>query len=205
MCQVLRSEFGVTHECFASPLNQYMDSYNSAFPDTDRFFGSQGSFLDMDVTEGGFEGNPPFLEEVMAAQALHVVHLLDKAEYKNKSLCFVIIWPGWKDTPGYSSLIESKFCRKLIEFDKYKHVYKQGFQHQVSSIPASASASAGTSAAAGASAGTSTGAGAGGGPAMYRVSGAKSNVFFLQTSAAAKKWPVSSRTVDKFIRVFGSG
>jgi len=31
---VLRDNFGVTHECFASPLNNYLPSFCSAFPDT---------------------------------------------------------------------------------------------------------------------------------------------------------------------------
>jgi len=40
---VLQEKFGVTHECFASPLNQYLPSFGSAFPDTDIYFGSRGS------------------------------------------------------------------------------------------------------------------------------------------------------------------
>lgn len=170
---VLKKLFGVTHECFASPLNQYLDSYNSAFPDTDRFFGSRGSFFDMDVNEGSFEGNPPFVEEVMAAQALHTVNLLDRAEKANKAMCFIIIWPGWKDTPGFTTLTESKFYRKMLEFDKYKHTYKQGFQHQVDSNVS-----------------------------MYRASAAKTIVFILQSSAASKKWPVTSSSIYEFVQVF---
>ena len=34
--------FGVTFECFASPLNSYFRQYCSAFPDTDGYFGSRG-------------------------------------------------------------------------------------------------------------------------------------------------------------------
>eukprot|EP01043_Picozoa_sp_COSAG02_P100592 COSAG02_NODE_36669_length_452_cov_0.623229_1_plen_150_part_11 len=36
---VLRQEFGVEHECFASPVNVTARSFNSVFPDVDRFFG----------------------------------------------------------------------------------------------------------------------------------------------------------------------
>jgi hypothetical protein len=82
--------------------------------------------------------------------------------------------------------VESKFNRKLLEFDKYKHVYKQGFQHQLSA----------TAALAGAKWSAET---------MYRASGAKTNVFIMQTSAAAKKWPTCSRSVDCFIRAFEKG
>lgn len=38
----LHRYFGVTFECFASPLNCYFRQYCSAFPDTDAYFGSRG-------------------------------------------------------------------------------------------------------------------------------------------------------------------
>lgn len=42
---VLQKHFGVTFECFASPLNCYFRQYCSAFPDTDSYFGSRGYFF----------------------------------------------------------------------------------------------------------------------------------------------------------------
>jgi len=41
----LHRNFGVTFECFASPLNCYFRQYCSAFPDTDAYFGSRGFVL----------------------------------------------------------------------------------------------------------------------------------------------------------------
>ncbi|XP_067856846.1 mRNA (2'-O-methyladenosine-N(6)-)-methyltransferase isoform X4 [Heptranchias perlo] len=41
--EALNKLFGVTFECFASPLNCYFRQYCSAFPDTDGYFGSRGS------------------------------------------------------------------------------------------------------------------------------------------------------------------
>lgn len=38
----LNVHFGVTFECFASPLNCYFRQYCSAFGDTDSYFGSRG-------------------------------------------------------------------------------------------------------------------------------------------------------------------
>jgi phosphorylated CTD-interacting factor 1 len=38
----LNRNFGVTFECFASPLNCYFRQYCSAFPDIDSYFGSRG-------------------------------------------------------------------------------------------------------------------------------------------------------------------
>lgn len=40
--ECLHRMFGVTFECFASPLNCYFKQYCSAFPDTDSYFGSRG-------------------------------------------------------------------------------------------------------------------------------------------------------------------
>ena len=43
LMECLHRVFGVTFECFASPLNCYFRQYCSAFPDTDGYFGSRGS------------------------------------------------------------------------------------------------------------------------------------------------------------------
>jgi len=40
--ECLNKNFGVTFECFASPLNCYFRQYCSAFPDLDSYFGSRG-------------------------------------------------------------------------------------------------------------------------------------------------------------------
>lgn len=40
--ECLQRHFGVTFECFASPLNCYFKQFCSAFSDTDTFFGSRG-------------------------------------------------------------------------------------------------------------------------------------------------------------------
>ncbi len=40
--ECLNRHFGVTFECFASPLNCYFRQYCSAFPDVDSYFGSRG-------------------------------------------------------------------------------------------------------------------------------------------------------------------
>ena len=40
--ECLNRIFGVTFECFASPLNSYFRQYCSAYSDTDCYFGSRG-------------------------------------------------------------------------------------------------------------------------------------------------------------------
>ena len=64
---VLAEMLGVQCECFASPLNCRFDKYCSAFADTDCGFGSAGSFMSFEPTEGSFEANPPFVPGLQCA------------------------------------------------------------------------------------------------------------------------------------------
>lgn len=45
--RVLLNHFGVKFECFASPLNSTCNSFSSAFPRSDAFFGSIGNFFSL--------------------------------------------------------------------------------------------------------------------------------------------------------------
>jgi Phosphorylated CTD interacting factor 1 WW domain len=47
--ECLHRVFGVTFECFASPLNCYFKQYCSAFADTDGYFGSRGLVYSSDT------------------------------------------------------------------------------------------------------------------------------------------------------------
>lgn len=95
--EALNKQFGVSFECFASPLNCYYKQFCSAFPDIDGFFGSRGyvllksypwsgsglyflwfnvlcpvrPFLSFSPVSGSFEANPPFCEELMDAMVTH--------------------------------------------------------------------------------------------------------------------------------------
>jgi hypothetical protein len=72
----LRAHFGVSLECFASPLNCRYAAHCSAYADTDGPFGSLGSFFDFHPARGSFEANPPFEEVVMARCVEHITALL---------------------------------------------------------------------------------------------------------------------------------
>ena len=166
----LAAQYDVGTECFASPLNCYLPHFHSAFPDTDGCFGSRGSFFSLRCGEGSYESNPPFLELNMCCNALMVLLLLERAEHAQSSLQFVVVWPGWDDTPGYTLLVESGYCRRLLSLGKHEHTYKEGYQHRSAQL--------------------------------YRSSQAKSNVFWMQTSEAAKRYPVTEESVAEFRRQF---
>ncbi|CAB1354273.1 unnamed protein product [Coregonus sp. 'balchen'] len=104
--EALNKQFGVSFECFASPLNSYFKQFCSAFPDTDGFFGSRG---------GSFEANPPFCEELMDA-----MELLEKS---SEPLSFIIFVPEWRDplTPALNRMETSAFRRHQMSLPAFEH------------------------------------------------------------------------------------
>lgn len=91
----------INTECFASPLNVYLDSYYSIFPDTDTIFGSRGSFFDADFPEGAYEVNPPFMISIIDKTVDKIFSFL---ELKSKRYLFLIILPHWSDAEFYDRL-----------------------------------------------------------------------------------------------------
>ena len=170
----LTAAYDVTTECFASPLNCYLPRFHSAFPDTDGWYGSQGSFFALrcadDGVGGSYESNPPFLELNMCCNALLVLLLLERAEYNKSALQFIVVWPGWDDTPAYTLLMDSGYCHRFLSLDKHEHTYKEGYQHRSTQL--------------------------------YRSSQAKSFVFWMQTSEAMRRYAVTEEGVQEFRRRF---
>ncbi|CAM5152194.1 unnamed protein product [Eretmochelys imbricata] len=126
--EALHKLFGVSFECFASPLNCYFKQYCSAFLDTDGYFGSRGPFLDFFPISGSFEANPPFCEELMDAMVSHFEKLLESS---NEPLSFIVFIPEWRDppTPALTRMEQSKFKRHQLILPAFDHEYRSGSQH----------------------------------------------------------------------------
>ncbi|XP_053171924.1 mRNA (2'-O-methyladenosine-N(6)-)-methyltransferase [Scomber japonicus] len=126
--EALNRQFGVSFECFASPLNCYFKQFCSAFPDSDGFFGSRGPFLSFCPVSGSFEANPPFCEELMDAMVTHFEDLLDRS---SEPLSFIVFVPEWRDpvTPALSRMESSRFLRHQMSVPAYEHEYRSGSQH----------------------------------------------------------------------------
>uniref|UniRef100_A0A3Q0S7H3 mRNA (2'-O-methyladenosine-N(6)-)-methyltransferase n=1 Tax=Amphilophus citrinellus TaxID=61819 RepID=A0A3Q0S7H3_AMPCI len=126
--ETLNRQFGVSFECFASPLNCYFKQFCSAFPDTDGFFGSRGPFLSFCPVSGSFEANPPFCEELMDAMVTHFEDLLDRS---SEPLSFIVFVPEWRDpvTPALTRMEGSRFLRHQFSIPAYEHEYRSGSQH----------------------------------------------------------------------------
>ncbi|XP_051932030.1 mRNA (2'-O-methyladenosine-N(6)-)-methyltransferase isoform X1 [Hippocampus zosterae] len=126
--EALNRQFGVSFECFASPLNCYYKQFCSAFPDTDCYFGSRGPFLSFCPVSGSFEANPPFCEELMDAM---VTHFEDLLEQSSEPLSFIVFIPEWRDpvTPALGRMEGSRFLRHQMSVPAYEHEYRSGSQH----------------------------------------------------------------------------
>uniref|UniRef100_A0A8C9VXC8 mRNA (2'-O-methyladenosine-N(6)-)-methyltransferase n=1 Tax=Scleropages formosus TaxID=113540 RepID=A0A8C9VXC8_SCLFO len=126
--EALHKQFGVSFECFASPLNCYFKQFCSAFPDTDGFFGSRGPFLSFSPVSGSFEANPPFCEELMDAMVTHFEELLERS---SEPLSFIIFVPEWRDppTPALIRMESSPFRRHQLTVSAFEHEYRSGSQH----------------------------------------------------------------------------
>jgi phosphorylated CTD-interacting factor 1 len=126
----LEAEFGAVKECFASPFNHNAEVYWSAFADSDRFFGSQGSFFEAQdsalVQDGGFfYANPPFVEEHMALLRDCVQHVLEQPV----PVTFAVVIPTWTDTACYAWLQGSAYTRIHLVLPAGEHEYVDGRQH----------------------------------------------------------------------------
>uniref|UniRef100_A0A6B2L391 PCIF1 WW domain-containing protein n=1 Tax=Arcella intermedia TaxID=1963864 RepID=A0A6B2L391_9EUKA len=123
----LSSHFGVCHETFASPLNCYYSRYNSAFPDTDGFFGSKGSFFDFSPIAGSFQLGTPNVEEVMNKAAERVEHLLENSK---GPMSFIMFVPDWDNPPAQFLLTygNSKYLKKNFLISGNDYCYIRGDQ-----------------------------------------------------------------------------
>ncbi|MBN3325139.1 PCIF1 factor, partial [Atractosteus spatula] len=112
--EALHKQFGVSFECFASPLNCFFKQFSSAFPDIDGFFGSRGPFLSFSPVSGSFEANPP--------------DLLDRS---SEPLSFIVFVPEWRDppTPALTRMEASRFKRHQLTVPAFEHEYRSGSQH----------------------------------------------------------------------------
>ncbi len=125
----LETVFGDVKECFASPFNKNSSVYWSAFPVTDRFFGSQGDFfrsLDSKlVQEGGvFYANPPFVEEYLERLREAVEYVLELPV----AVTFAIMLPTWTDTTCYAWMQQSKSTQLHLVLAAGEHEYVDGRQ-----------------------------------------------------------------------------
>ena len=174
MIVALRRMLGVTHECFASPLNRYFANYCSAFPDTDRFFGSHGPFQQFWPNEGSFEANPPFDQASVAACFDHIGALMRAA---SGPLSFVVVIPDM-DMSGklrshYSNV--RPYQRHTVVAKVGEHKYLYGLQHRRTGEHYSSG---------------------------YWEPEKASRIYFFQNDEGAQRWQATEKVAEYLLKVF---
>ena len=167
--KVLQSEWGVNHECFASPLNCTLNSYNSLFPDVDGCFGSLGSFFDFFPEHGAHEANPPFDVDSVNATFQHIQRVMVAARdrweqqrigthvvHETAALLFFVVSPF---VPP--AVVSDEFVIRQVELAAAEHSYTLGMKHR------------------------------GGAKDQLWQSSGKTVLSFIGNAAATVKWPIT--------------
>lgn len=103
---------GISHECFASPLNHssLVSSYSSPFLDSDVYFGSKGNIFNyLNQVTGLVMANPPFLEEIQDRFVDCFLYRLGEADRMGQVFGGIIIYPKWDDARGNVALKASPY------------------------------------------------------------------------------------------------
>jgi hypothetical protein len=88
-------DYNLKFECFASAINATFPCFSSVYYDLEKYFGSFGSFFNINPLEGTFGLNPPYQKEIIEASLFKALESLEEAEKNNKLLNFIITIPIW--------------------------------------------------------------------------------------------------------------
>jgi len=113
---VMTAQFGIAHECFASPLSNSRASFNTfLFTDVCKFFGSLGSFFDFFPIEGSYLVNPPFVGPSLKQMFDHIFRLLQHSNNDKSALSFLVVIRG--SNPILNNVKRSHFCRRIVALE----------------------------------------------------------------------------------------
>ena len=88
----LNNKYDLSVEGFASPINSQLirispeKKFCSIFYDTDHWFGSLGSFFDLDISDKSICVNPPYMELIMVKTVFKILKLVVSIARCNLSL-----------------------------------------------------------------------------------------------------------------------
>lgn len=111
----ISAQLDIGFEMFASPLNFNMNMFCSLFLDTDKTFGSVGSFYNITVDKLlnlGLRGvfyNPPYLPLLMATTTRMCIQLLDKMRELAVDFTVVSFLPNWVDASYIQDFLDSRY------------------------------------------------------------------------------------------------
>lgn len=108
----IKKYLNIKVELFGSALNTSCYTYGSVFYDVEKYFGSKGSFFNMDIVRGYYELNPPFVFSVIYNMFKKIYLSLEKTK---EGLLFMIIIPK-------SNLNDFKYYKLLDKYLKYQNI-----------------------------------------------------------------------------------
>jgi hypothetical protein len=124
---------------FASPLNFNMNMFCSIFLDTDKIFGSVGSFYNLSIDRllnqniKGVFFNPPYLPILMNYTTKICINLLEKMENENTDFTVISFLPNWADADYIQLFLQSKYLITFL-FDNFFRIYISSSIHFISSF-----------------------------------------------------------------------
>ena len=119
--------FNISFEMFASPLNFNMNRFCSLFIDTDKVFGSFGSFYNITCEKllnqniKGVFYNPPYCPILMTHTTKICINLLSEMEYNNVDFNIISFLPNWADAEYIIDFVKAKYTvsTKVIPKGQY--------------------------------------------------------------------------------------
>ena len=101
---------GCEMELFAAPQYSYFNKFCSAYYDTDKYFGSKGSFMNFFPKNGIYQGAPINSNYFLNSILKHVVDILRNAD----KICFILFLPDWNDLEYLNIIDNINGCTKYI-------------------------------------------------------------------------------------------
>jgi hypothetical protein len=119
------NDINLNFECFASSINSYLPNYCSIYYDVEKYFGSKGSFFNLEPHYGTYSFNPPYQIDVINNGINILLNHLEKASNNNKELNFIITIPIW-DKKGKEFIKNNYKCdnKKEIDYGDFEIINK---------------------------------------------------------------------------------
>jgi hypothetical protein len=137
--QEYKSTYNVDFELFGAPFNVHASYHMSLFYDTDKYFGSYGSFFNATLTSGVYTANPPNDDTFVVSVSNIILKMLKRPHTKLTFLMGLVVWNDddhlvkeqqdiktWYIANGKNTnvkqLLQSKYVKdfKLVDTQKYK-------------------------------------------------------------------------------------
>ena len=83
----------INFELFGSAINSISDYYCSLFYDIEKYFGSRSNFFSLNIIQGIYWCNPPYIETLITNTAKKIVKTL----IEEKNVAFIITIPIWDE------------------------------------------------------------------------------------------------------------